>query len=504
MSRLRVDRLLMGAAVLWLGALWFLPGWPPRFSFIMTLALVSANAIFSLWTLTHTRRILVGLNAVQLVLFGLLSFQLACAFGDGHYHFDREPRWHDWIEFTAAHVLRAADMLDALEEHGIHLQTISHRSTAAGLILIAMHLTVDVFLFDVFLRWLSRCWREPPIETRLERGRREFAWLLATLVLFLGIGVMLRLRPIDWLLWPIDQLLRLIDVSDIMNVFAWRLHGVEPGYSSSCAGLAFRIAAGIWMARLVILWRVTVLRGWGLSVEELTKLLDDPDSQVRRGACTGLAQTGPAAVSAVQALTETLHDLDRSVRLEAVRALGAIGPAAHDAAPRLLDAVWLSDRDMRLAAARALGDIGPAARSCVHSLLFFFKVGDDETRRVLLATLQRIAPLVLERMPIDFAAEKPKRIESRRKGAWLRCVQAAQQRQAIEDTVRSMLLALLHEGYFAEEREIAALIVALAGRGRSVTPELLVMPLLIMIAEGALARRRGQRGVWVYRSRAAV
>ena len=49
--------------------------------------------------------------------------------------FDRAPRFFDWAEFTAAHVLRAADVLHALSEYGVRIQNITHNSNPAGLIL---------------------------------------------------------------------------------------------------------------------------------------------------------------------------------------------------------------------------------------------------------------------------------------------------------------------------------------------------------------------------------
>ena len=96
----------------------------------------------------------------------------------------------------------------------------------------------------------------------------------------------------------------MIDVGDVLQLFHWKLHDVEPSYWSKGASVLFRLAAGIWMTRLVILWRLTVFRTWGLSIEELIKLLDDPDAQMRLNAASGLGQSGPDAHSAVPALIE--------------------------------------------------------------------------------------------------------------------------------------------------------------------------------------------------------
>lgn len=39
-----------------------------------TVVLIGVNALVALWTLTYDRKVLVGLNCTQIVLFGLLNF----------------------------------------------------------------------------------------------------------------------------------------------------------------------------------------------------------------------------------------------------------------------------------------------------------------------------------------------------------------------------------------------------------------------------------------------
>ena len=197
-------------------------------AFGVTAGLIAINTIYSAWD--AQRQILIGLNCTQIILFGVLNSQLYCVFGTDHYRCDREPQFYDWIEFTVAHILRAADFLDALDEYGLPIQTITHNSTPAALILVFMHLSVDYFLLGLILRWASRALQEPVRETRLEQGRREFGWLLATLTLFVGFAAFQGLQPSDWLLWPLDNLLRLVDIGDVLQLFGWRLHGVEANY----------------------------------------------------------------------------------------------------------------------------------------------------------------------------------------------------------------------------------------------------------------------------------
>lgn len=394
------DRVLMVISAFWLAAFPLaVPLHSSAIAFGVTALFLAVNACVSFHTLTRRREVLFGLNCVQIALFGLLNYQLYCAFGSWHYQCDREPRFYDWVEFTLAHVLRAADFLDALDEYGLPIQVITHQSVTAGLLLVCMHLSVDAFLIGLILRWAGRYWRDCAHETYLARGRREFGWLLASLALY-GLFVLFQqLSPLDWVLWPLDGLLRLLDVADAFQVFGWRLHSVESTYWTQGAAVLFRLAAGIWMARLVCWIRLTIFRTWGMSIDELTEKLDDPDADVRRGAAVGLGESGPLAISAVPILTELLRDINPGVRREAARALGRIGPAARDAVGALLDAVWLGDRELHLVAIAALGGIGPDARSAVYSLVSLLKVGNKETRKVVAVALASIAPDVLLALP---------------------------------------------------------------------------------------------------------
>src|SRR5580765_8846145 len=140
---LSLDCSLLLISLLWVAALFGVPHLLEReLAFWTSTTLIAVNAVFSLLTLTRRRVVLLGLNCMQIVLFGVLSCQLFHTYGQDHYVFDHEPGLADWVEFTAAHVLRAADLLDSLDEYGIHLQNINHNSAAAGWILVSMHLVV--------------------------------------------------------------------------------------------------------------------------------------------------------------------------------------------------------------------------------------------------------------------------------------------------------------------------------------------------------------------------
>src|SRR5206468_10706233 len=233
---------------------------------------------------------------------------------------------------------RAADLLHGLDAYGVALQSITHHGTAAGCILVAMHVVVDVFLIGLVLRWTARLWRCRPPATMLERGRQDCAWLLTTLGVYLAFMAAYRPAAADWLWWPLDNLLRLVDIGDMFQIFHWQLHGVEADPGTATAAMLFRLAAGIWMTRIILLLRVTVFRTWGLSIEQLTALLTHGNARERRGAAQGLGWSGRDARTAVPALAAALRDFDPDVRCDAARALGAIGPAARAAVDALAEA----------------------------------------------------------------------------------------------------------------------------------------------------------------------
>ena len=155
------DRIFIALSAAWLLVFSLAPVLHSQVTaFVATGVVIGVNAVASFQALTKRREVLVGLNCAQIVLFGVLNYQLYRTSGSAHYACDRPPRFYDWIEFTAAHLLRTADFLDALDEYGLPIQNISHNSLPAGILLVCMHLIVDVFLIGLLLRWASRYWQD--------------------------------------------------------------------------------------------------------------------------------------------------------------------------------------------------------------------------------------------------------------------------------------------------------------------------------------------------------
>src|SRR5262249_47342463 len=119
-SRFPIDIALVFVSVVWGSAVALSPTLAASAdAFILTALLIGINFFLSTWKLLCRARVYILLNIVQFALFGLLNYQLYSAGGPEHYRCERSPTLGDWIEFTGAHVLRAADVLDAVDEYGI-------------------------------------------------------------------------------------------------------------------------------------------------------------------------------------------------------------------------------------------------------------------------------------------------------------------------------------------------------------------------------------------------
>ena len=215
-----------------------------------------------------------------------------------------------------------------------------------------------------------------------------------------------------------------------------------------------------------------------------------------------MGYSGKAATKAAPGLIGALHDPDGEVRREAAWELGRIGPGARNAVGRLLDAVWLGDRGLRLVAAEAMGQIGPDAKSAVYSLLCLLKVCDDETRRAVIAVLEKIAPESLKSLPVverrdvlDTPTPPPK---APKKKSWQRSLEAAKSLYEMENIVRELLIVMVQEGFFNEQRDTDSLCAALVARGHQVQSAHLFMPLLDLTTEGPLSKIQNGLGQWVY------
>jgi HEAT repeat protein len=429
----RLSRALAVVAGLWVACLLTFPTLTAaRWCFAVTAGLILVNFIFSLWRLIDSGRVLILVNLAQLPLFCLLNYQLFRAFGESHYRWDEPPFLWDWVELTAVHALRAIDILDGLEAYGIDLQNVEHNSTAAGLLLVWMHIAIDVFLIGLIVRWVGRLWKN--VQWReSERYARFLKWsrrigVTVCILLIVGCGLAQTWRFGDWFLWPLDNILRAADIGDMFQIFNWRLHGVEMGFGTITLAVSLRLVAAIALAEWINRWRLQHFAGLGATVDELAEAVGSSDQMVRVAAVKALLRLGASGEvfgrigsPAVPALIDILKSQDRNERRAAIEALAGIGSAAapalvmvlksgdlvecsratealsrigSGAVPELIKAIESAGMDDQLSAeAEALGKIGAEAEAAVPALIgVLIKSGYVDELRAVAEALGRIGP----------------------------------------------------------------------------------------------------------------
>lgn len=384
-------------------ASWIVGAW-------ITALLIAINFCASTWTLFKEKRIPLLLNLVQIGLFGVLHFQLFSACGSEHYHFEHWPRAWDWLEFTAAHVIRAVDFLDFLESYGIELQNLKHGSTLSGVLLVWMHVTIGIFLVSVVGRWAWRFWRRfrqqtQTAEPRPSRGkvpRPPWAQKLTTyqrralfccFLAILGTAIFEGWAAADWFLWPLDQVTRTVDLGGAMHIFGWKLHDVASGAWLATLGLVFRVVLGSYLARWLKTAHTYLLGPRALkTMEEFVQDLEDPDASIREGAVLALATLGPAGKPAVPPLVATLGDESWRVVDAGRAALARIGAPASESVPELVAKLSDDDWAIRRKAVELLGEIGPPAGDAVPFLVDLLADRDPHIQSLAAKALPRISP----------------------------------------------------------------------------------------------------------------
>jgi len=389
-TRPRIDHFLIVPGLVWMFVLALQSSIADQlWAFRVTAGLIAVNVISSFLILTKTRKLPIAVSILQIVLFGFLNYQFYRVYGSEHYLCDHSPRFYDWIEFTAAHALRAADLLDVVDEYGINLQVIHHNSPYVALLLVCMHASVDTFLIGLAIRWFVKFWPKHP-EPELARDRRGCALFLIVLVVYVTVAATQLWPWHDWLLWPLENTARVLDIGDALRLFEVRWHSVSSGFWMDTYALLFRLAVGLWLARLILRLRFTLLRGWGLSVDELVEILHDGDESARAGAARELGASAREPSVAVPALIAALDDASVQVCHRAVQALGKFHAAARDAVPELAKALMSLHPPLRNAAAEALGNIGPSAQSGAADLFLQLRIGNASMKRCARDALRKI------------------------------------------------------------------------------------------------------------------
>src|SRR5262245_6734908 len=124
----------------------------------LTALLIARLFVEAVRVVARTGRTLTGLplTLCQVLLFGLLFFQIAAHLGAGHFVLEGPPRWQDWAAFAGAHALRAADLLDVVEAYDLNIQSVRHASGLTAAALVAYHFATSLFLIGLLTEWITR------------------------------------------------------------------------------------------------------------------------------------------------------------------------------------------------------------------------------------------------------------------------------------------------------------------------------------------------------------
>ena len=365
---------------------------------LFVLLAVAILTLFSycLYTLISKGKILIFAAILQPFLFCLLYFLLSQAYGIQHYTYESPPCWYHWLQFTGIHILRAADIVDFIEEYQIDMQNIRHNSAFSGITIVCMHWMVDIFLIAWFVTFLKK--RTKVLGNWWEswwRFIKKYMWygIGAFAVLYLGTAIWQKWSILDIIIWwPLDNLLRVLDVGDSFQIFHWRLHQVQNCWWNSTLAILFRPAVGLYAGYWINIVRLMFIGGAGMTIEDLIENLGHEDFNVRQAAAEALGKIGPDARPAIPALVMALADKDYHVRKAAAEALGKIGPDARQAIPTLVMALADKDYHVRKAAAEALGKIGPDARPAIPHLVNALAGKYSSVREAAAEALEKVNP----------------------------------------------------------------------------------------------------------------
>ncbi len=318
----------------------------------LTLFIIIVNAAISVHFFFTRGKIsvrIIALNFIQLILFIFFHYLVYTAIGHWNYSYDTPPCWYDWPELVLVHAFKAVDFVDFFEEYGIYLQNLKIQSPLAGLSLVGMNILVDIFIFSAILNaWSDRL--PHPDEWKLQNilfdwFNRMRIWIFGflTIVFFLMfLGYMMKdiyhANGLNLILWPIDNILRIVDVGDALQIFDYRLHTMKPGFGLATMAICFRIVVSYYIIRIIAHFSIHIFKGRGKTVEELGDIYASKNysKEERIIAANILKKFGPNAAPAVSCLCMAFETSLKDIRLAGIDALINIGRHAINELVKLL------------------------------------------------------------------------------------------------------------------------------------------------------------------------
>ena len=332
------------------------------------------------------------LNLIQCALFfqiHILIYTLAAS----DYACPSQPLAGDWLRFVGIGILNAADMLDIIEAYNIGFEGIRHQSTAAGIALLGMYLMIVMLLLSLIFEIRSRFPSDIPGMKKI-----RIAGLILSLIIIGIFGVKDQWTLMNWLLFPMDNILRTLDLADAVQIFSWRNHSLNMSPGLASATVLFRVIIISYFLGFIGRWYPSGPGESSRSVDELIRVCRSPESSTkdRTVAVKELENYGAFAESAIPDLVKLLIHGNSSIRSAAADALREISPEwsgsewVRKEIPNLIKTLASSDKIARISAAEALGEIGAAAADSASRMIGLLADKDRDVRRAASEALKKI------------------------------------------------------------------------------------------------------------------
>ncbi len=332
-----------------------------------------------------------------------------------------------WGMGLAGWVVNGADFLDALQAFGLALGPAGVEN------LLVRGAAVVLCLIPAVLVLILLIPRLAPVLESLEDPPASVKWgmpaaLVLMVLLMMAVGWVDSWPPSQWILWPLENLVKVIDLGDALQIFGFALVPQKLGWSAALLAVLFRITATAYVVILGYPFYLSRTGSGKASVSTLSDIFLDteqpleerlealatvgrygsfaesavphlvsalvaPEPEIRTAAAEALNEIDPdwaateAAQAAVPDLTKGLRSNAKGVRLAAAEALGEIGPPAAEAAPMLEDLLGENDPELRLAACEALNRLGAVPAGSAQRLVKMLTEPDEALRVCALEAL---------------------------------------------------------------------------------------------------------------------
>ena len=476
---------------------------PPKQGVAIAIFGIGALFIISLRKFILSKRVSPFLIIYQLLLFCLLHQCIYHGYGAEHYKdLARRPVFLDWLWLVIYHGFRAADIFDFLEAYNIDLLTVKSASSFSSGCLIAMHWMLDIFLLTWilnkrFVESLERylpLWKPslvigffstfvsvifPPtllvfficcfvlafsllanLITMLKKAntnnitRATFSILFVLFILwYLLFSVSQKWSAIDIVLWwPLDNVLRLLDIGDTFQIMDWHLHSVPKGFWVATLALCFRILIGIPLAAVIGKIRLKYLGAVIMQPLELLQNMSHSDENICQQARTKMHEMLTRSGDSIPELIGDLAFIhNEHVTKEALQILDNVHPNWRQNSQNfteLMKELLESSRHERTLT--VLEVIDPKWRDghAIHELTgYFIEHLKDKRVKVKKYAISAIGNKAIETLPILYKILRSKNVEE------ICCALETIARMQQQDSFLEVVLLIAHSD--AGVREVA-------------------------------------------------